>query len=131
VSVTVNIDVLNMRELLYWIQSRGFAIASVTGKSVKDPLLQIQNDGAGLLDNSTERGSKRRTFFGVLWWSNYVRKASSKRWVLDVYGESHLEQAKDFAIELSEVFNVDIKVVLKTYEKKEEVLERDAWLAMG
>ncbi|MDO8518351.1 MAG: hypothetical protein Q7S26_03620 [bacterium] len=47
---------------------------------------------------------------------NEVRKATDRRWLLEVFGKSHAEPLQDFASALAEEYDVEIHVRL-TSEK--------------
>jgi hypothetical protein len=68
---------------------------------------------------------KPRPIVGNLWLSNEARKATHKKWVLEVYGEQHVPFFKNLAERLAEMFKVEIHIRLESRQPKEESIHHD------
>lgn len=65
-------------------------------------------------------GSKPRPLVGNLWFTNYAREATHKRWVLEVFGREHVELFRKLAEKLARQFEVDIQVRLESEKPRNE-----------
>ena len=72
-----------------------------------------------LLDDGTWKSwffgmcRKARPMVANIWFTNEARKATHKKWVLEVFGREHVEFFKGFAAKLTEYFKVEIHVRLE------------------
>lgn len=103
-----------------WLSEKGFAPASCTGIALyslsetnslgilwKDPDAKPREYLFGLI----KREPKRR-FLGTIWFDNSTRGANKKYWVLEAYGQEHIELVRQLAEKMTSIFNVKISLRL-------------------
>jgi len=113
------------------ISEKGYKTASCTGLSQR--LFHAKDLSIGLLKpRPPKRGflgrlkRQRANFLGVIWLDNLIRDAKpNKRWVFEVYGRTHLEEAKKLAEDLASKFKVGIQIQLEAETEKEETYLSD------
>lgn len=92
-----------------------------------DPFGPHETDSYGiLLDNGTRKSwlfgliRKARPQIATIWFTNEARKASHKKWVLEVFGREHVEFFRGLAAKLTEQFKVEIHVRLESESHRYE-----------
>jgi len=53
-------------------------------------------------------------------WNGHIRKATPKKWLLEVYGRARINMFKALAEELAKEFDVEINVRLECENEKHE-----------
>lgn len=85
----------------------------------------LQDDGTqkGWLSGLFRR-PRPRPLIALLWLKNEARKASHKKWVLEVFGREHVEYFMAVARKLTEQFKVEVHVRLESEHPDREYLAR-------
>lgn len=113
------------------IREKGYETADCGGLSrrvfeardTKLGLLKLRPSKEGFLGRSKRQ---RNIFFCTIWLDNSSIGAHiDKKWVLEVYGRTYLEEAKKLAEDLASKFKVHIEIQLATETEKEEMYLSD------
>lgn len=118
-----------------FVNAKGFSLASYTGLAF-DEVEDYASSSVGILYLDPDAKPTtylwgllsrppRRSFLGVVWFSDSARGAHEQHWVFEVHGQKYLELARQIAGELASLFGVDISVRLQSAQTVQEIYVSD------
>jgi hypothetical protein len=122
-------------EVRWFVHAKGFSLASCVGLAF-DEMENYTSSSIGILYLDPDAKPTaylwglltrppRRSFLGVVWFSDSARGADEQHWVFEVHGQKYLELARRIAGELASLFHVDISVRLQSAQTVQEIYVSD------